>query len=436
MSDVKSITISRQEVRPFDFAKLREEAIELVQKLSGEIWTDYNVHDPGVTILEQIVFALTELGYRTGFDVQDYLTSDDGHIDYESQAMYGPSVVKQSFPVTLNEYASFFESRIYLESSGNGSRNYPENVRFSVGENGYYKVEICMIGSPSDSVGKTVLGMFWDLWREWRCMGDHVSEIHIKWVDKRFKSLLSGPKKKCDYLPSGIRRDVTLFSPIIELFPTIYREGASAEPLKKYLAPIEFAFGKFLDILDSFPQLFSVNGISLQNLELYNKALDQMLSMFGVQFPKFGFIDLPRLVRCKVLFLKELPKLLLHRSGISWRRRIELMLGTLHDNLDEFEIFNVDGALENEKAGCIHVVLFCSPRVDDCVKKDVERFVSQEISAHLCPVLYWVDKRECNAFADIYNEWNRSIPMKAVMPLRMNSWLLAHNHCISKRVWL
>ena len=90
MSDVKSITISRQEVRPFDFAKLREEAIELVQKLSGENWTDYNVHDPGVTILEQIVFALTELGYRTGFDVQDYLTSDDGHIDYESQAMYGP----------------------------------------------------------------------------------------------------------------------------------------------------------------------------------------------------------------------------------------------------------------------------------------------------------------------------------------------------------
>ena len=436
MSDIKSITISRQEVRPFDFAKLREEAIELVQKLSGEIWTDFNVHDPGITILEQIVFALTELGYRTGFDVQDYLTSADGHIDYESQAMYERSLVQQSFPVTLEEYSSFFASQIYLEFSGNHSPNYPENVRFSVGENGYYKVEISMVGSPSDSMGESVLEMFWNLWREWRCMGDHVSEIHIKWVEKCFMSLITGPKKESALFPNGTRRDVTLFSPIIELFPAIYREGESAEPLKKYLAPIEFAFGKFLDILDCFPQLFSVNGISLQNLELYNKALDQMLAMFGVQFPKFSFVDLLRLVRCKVLFLKELPKLLLHRSGISWRRRIELMLGILHDNLDELEIFNVDGALENEKAGFIHVVLFCSPKVEDCLKSDVERFVCREIPAHLCPVLYWVDEQEYKAFADIYNEWNRSIPMKAAMPSRMNAWLVAHHHCVSKRVWL
>ena len=436
MSDVKSITISRQEVRPFDFAKLREEAIGLVQKLSGEIWTDYNVHDPGVTILEQIVFALTELGYRTGFDVQDYLTSADGHIDYESQAMYEPSLVQQSFPVTLDEYSSFFASQICLETSNNHSPNYPENVRFSVGENGYYKVEICMVGSPSDSMGKTVLGMFWDLWREWRCMGDHVSEIHIKWVDKRFRSLITGTKKENSLFPSGTRRDVNTFFPIIELFPAIYREGESAEPLKKYLAPSEFAFGKFLEILNHFPQLFSVNGASLLNLELYNKALDQMLAMFGVQFPKFSIKDMTRLVRCKVLYLKELPKLLLHRSGIAWRRRVELMLGTLHDNLDEFEIFNVDGALENEKAGCIHVVLFCSPKVDEHRKKDVEQFVCHEIPAHLCPVLYWVDKQECNAFADLYNEWIRSIPMKAVMPSRMNAWLVAHHHCVSKRVWL
>lgn len=436
MSEAKSITISRQEVRPFDFAKLREEAIELVQKLSGEIWTDYNVHDPGVTILEQIVFALTELGYRTGFDVKDYLTSVDGHIDYESQALYEPSLVMQPFPVTLNEYAKFFESQIYLESSSNHSRNYPESVRFSVGENGYYKVEICMVGSPSDSMGKTVLGMFWDLWREWRCMGDHVSEIHIKWVDKRFKSLTSSSKKESTLFPRGTHRDVIFSSKIIELFPAIYREGESAEALKKYLAPIEFAFGKFLEILNSLPQLFSVNGLPSQNIELYNKALDQMLAMFGVQFPKFGFIDMPRHVRCKVLFLKELPKLLLHRSGISWRRRMELMLGILHDNLDELEIFNIDGALENEKTGCVHIVLFGGTKVDDGLKKDVERFVCQEIPAHLCPVVYWVEKRECNAFADIYNEWNHSIPMNAIMPSHMNSWLLAHHHCVSKRVWL
>ena len=64
MSGTNLITISRQEERPFDYAALRQKAIEIVQKLSGKIWTDYNAHDPGITILEQIVFALTEVGYK------------------------------------------------------------------------------------------------------------------------------------------------------------------------------------------------------------------------------------------------------------------------------------------------------------------------------------------------------------------------------------
>ncbi|NBQ69842.1 MAG: hypothetical protein EBU46_13880 [Nitrosomonadaceae bacterium] len=37
-----------------DFETLRKEAIGKVQELSGDIWTDYNLHDPGVTILEQL----------------------------------------------------------------------------------------------------------------------------------------------------------------------------------------------------------------------------------------------------------------------------------------------------------------------------------------------------------------------------------------------
>ena len=47
MSETNLITISRQEERPFDYAALRQKAIEIVQKLSGKIWTDYNAHDPG-----------------------------------------------------------------------------------------------------------------------------------------------------------------------------------------------------------------------------------------------------------------------------------------------------------------------------------------------------------------------------------------------------
>jgi hypothetical protein len=73
-----------------DFAALREEGITALQSLSGAGWTDYNLHDPGVTVLEQLVYGLTDLAYRTEFDVADYLTGPGGTIDYDGLAMYGP----------------------------------------------------------------------------------------------------------------------------------------------------------------------------------------------------------------------------------------------------------------------------------------------------------------------------------------------------------
>ncbi|MCI5121750.1 MAG: hypothetical protein D3908_11275, partial [Candidatus Electrothrix sp. AUS4] len=66
----------------FAFAGLRRQGLEYAQQLSGEIWTDYNLHDPGVTILEQLCFALTDLLYRTEYAVPDLLTGPNGELDY------------------------------------------------------------------------------------------------------------------------------------------------------------------------------------------------------------------------------------------------------------------------------------------------------------------------------------------------------------------
>ena len=37
-----------------NFEALRKEGIRHIQELAGTIWTDYNIHDPGVTIVEQM----------------------------------------------------------------------------------------------------------------------------------------------------------------------------------------------------------------------------------------------------------------------------------------------------------------------------------------------------------------------------------------------
>lgn len=87
-----------------DFEGLREEAFRLVQETSGDIWTDYNLHDPGVTILEAICYALTDLVYRTSFSAADYLATTNGTIDYKKQALYRPDEILPCSPVTENDY--------------------------------------------------------------------------------------------------------------------------------------------------------------------------------------------------------------------------------------------------------------------------------------------------------------------------------------------
>jgi hypothetical protein len=100
------VYIKRIEPDPdgLDFEGLKQEGITLLQKLSGKSWTDYNLHDPGVTILEVLCYALTDLVYRTEFEVADFLTGPDETIDFETQALFRPQDILPSQAVTRNDY--------------------------------------------------------------------------------------------------------------------------------------------------------------------------------------------------------------------------------------------------------------------------------------------------------------------------------------------
>ncbi|MGE0275626.1 MAG: hypothetical protein AB7G68_03675 [Nitrospiraceae bacterium] len=69
------VTIPKQpQVRPAeDYYRLRREGIGHIEQMGSALWTDYNTHDPGVTILEALCYAITDLAYRTGWDIQDLL---------------------------------------------------------------------------------------------------------------------------------------------------------------------------------------------------------------------------------------------------------------------------------------------------------------------------------------------------------------------------
>lgn len=68
-----TLTIPRNPVYPpsMDFARLRREGIRHIERMGSGIWTDYNAHDPGITILEVLCYALTDLGHRTNLPPAD-----------------------------------------------------------------------------------------------------------------------------------------------------------------------------------------------------------------------------------------------------------------------------------------------------------------------------------------------------------------------------
>jgi len=84
-----------------DYSFLRRKGLEHIEKLSSAIWTDYNIHDPGITILEMLCYAITDISYRTSFDIKDLLTTpkDQGGI----KELYTARQILSCNPVTVND---------------------------------------------------------------------------------------------------------------------------------------------------------------------------------------------------------------------------------------------------------------------------------------------------------------------------------------------
>ena len=89
-----------------DFEALKKNGFHYIQENSGSEWTNLNPNDPGVTILGQICYALTELGYCNDFDIADILTDPNGELLIEDQ-FYLPEQILTTAPVTIPDYIKY-----------------------------------------------------------------------------------------------------------------------------------------------------------------------------------------------------------------------------------------------------------------------------------------------------------------------------------------
>ncbi|MGA7392428.1 MAG: hypothetical protein WBV90_20370 [Terrimicrobiaceae bacterium] len=96
-----------------NFAELRQAGIDYLEKVVGALWSDYNVHDPGITLLELLCYGITDIAYRTTFPDAEIFAPAPG------EPLPGPDdppfttarFALTNGPVTINDYRKLFLDR-------------------------------------------------------------------------------------------------------------------------------------------------------------------------------------------------------------------------------------------------------------------------------------------------------------------------------------
>ena len=105
---MNSLPISDEE--PPGIVKLQQNLLGYAQSLSGNIWSDYNIHDPGVMLLEQIAYAITEIEYRAALPITDRLVSVNLANESDSYHLTPPDALFRMQAVTVDDYEAVLSS--------------------------------------------------------------------------------------------------------------------------------------------------------------------------------------------------------------------------------------------------------------------------------------------------------------------------------------
>lgn len=130
--DERQLYITRPPEGEELYTELQRQTLAELQRLSGEVWTDYNPSDPGVTIADAANYALTEIDYKLDFALEDYLAGRDGTWAEERYGLFPAGAVYPSAPVTAEDYRRAILTRFPMV----------ENVKVIPGRHGWYDINL------------------------------------------------------------------------------------------------------------------------------------------------------------------------------------------------------------------------------------------------------------------------------------------------------
>src|SRR5690606_18401919 len=104
MTDHLTISIQKPSNPALDYEALRGIGVAHIEKVGSSIWTDYNIHDPGITILELLCYALTDLTYRAEYAIPDLLATEEDTVANIKKHFITARNIFPNKPITVQDY--------------------------------------------------------------------------------------------------------------------------------------------------------------------------------------------------------------------------------------------------------------------------------------------------------------------------------------------
>ena len=87
-----------------EYDDLKQEALDLIQRIGSNHWNDYNEHDPGITILEELCLSIMDVDYRMSFPISDIVAQNPDEDNDEIVQFYTADQIFNVSPTTVNDY--------------------------------------------------------------------------------------------------------------------------------------------------------------------------------------------------------------------------------------------------------------------------------------------------------------------------------------------
>ncbi|MCD8193546.1 MAG: hypothetical protein LUD74_03175, partial [Tannerellaceae bacterium] len=176
--------LERREKQGNLYARLQKESITLLQQLCGEQWSDFNAHDPGITLAEITNYALYELDHQLNLPFEAY-------IQLTGNALSGlPDADTLSVP-TLTTPADY-EQLIFIQA------DQVSRCKVTYTPEGYYRIMLTVIPGTDHELIKTQISC---LYHANRNLCEMLDQIEI--TGEAPRPILSPAHPGITFEPSG-----------------------------------------------------------------------------------------------------------------------------------------------------------------------------------------------------------------------------------------